>query len=171
MKTMPKAEDFLKDFGPQHIKGDRNILTNRRNFLSEEERRKIMPIIYDMLEICVNNLNINKMGTKLPEVIANLKSISNSTKTKKATKMIKMTSVSRTRALNMIQGSGGKFFSATFINKKGTEETLANCQYSNQLGVNPLGYVRVKVRGRVKQINLNTLKNFRIEGYSYKIKK
>lgn len=94
------------------------------------------------------------------------------------TKAITPSRISRTKALAMIQGNRGHFFTATFIAKKG--ERTINCQYMKPLAGQQdatLGYIKVREAIKLKttpddcirQINLQTLKNIKIEGNFYKI--
>jgi hypothetical protein len=100
---------------------------------------------------------------------------------KAAVKHTTTNSISRKKALHMIAGNRGHFFTATFIKKDGTTRTI-NAQYMKGVGSPAAdwsaGYVRVKETGKMKtghnairQVNLKTLKELRIAGNTYKVKR
>jgi hypothetical protein len=84
--------------------------------------------------------------------------------------------ISRTKALDLIQNSNGKFFTVTFIKKDGSRRVL-NGQYTPDMGVSPLGYILVKdisaVRKKevktVKNVNLQTIESIRLDNVLSKI--
>ena len=84
--------------------------------------------------------------------------------------------ISRTKALDIIQKSNGKFFTVTFIKKDGSRRVL-NGQYTPDMGVSPLGYVLVKdisaVRKKevksVKNVNLQTIESIKLDNVLSKI--
>lgn len=84
--------------------------------------------------------------------------------------------ISRTKALDLIQNSNGKFFTVTFIKKDGTRRVL-NGQYTPDMGVSPLGYilvrdisaVRRKEDKKVKNVNLQTIESITLNNVLSKI--
>lgn len=85
--------------------------------------------------------------------------------------------ISKTKALELMENNKGHFFTATFIDKKNEERTM-NCQYLKDQTYSKLGYVKVKeaikakmtANDAIRQINLQTLKSLKIAGNSYKVK-
>lgn len=95
--------------------------------------------------------------------------------------------ISRTKALELIKNSRGHFFKAVFTKKKDGKERVLNAQYTKDLGVSPLGLVRVKEASLLKQFkkegtlanipsksvirsfNINNLKALGIGGETYKV--
>jgi hypothetical protein len=85
--------------------------------------------------------------------------------------------ISKTKALELMENNKGHFFTATFIDKKSQERTM-NCQYLKDQTYSKLGYVKVReaIKAKMKpedcirQINLQTLKALKIAGNSYKVK-
>lgn len=99
--------------------------------------------------------------------------------------------ISKSKALELMETNKGHFFTATFIAKKG--ERTINCQYLKDQTYSKLGYVKVKEAAKAKaykeaamkakaskkaaikedsirQINLQTLRALKIAGNSYKVK-
>lgn len=84
--------------------------------------------------------------------------------------------ISKTKALELMQNNKGHFFTATFIAKKG--ERTINCQYLKDQGRSSLGYVKVREaikakmnpKDSIRNINLQTLKSLKIAGHSYRVK-
>ena len=70
--------------------------------------------------------------------------------------------ISRTKALDLIQNSNGKFFTVTFIKKDGSRRVL-NGQYTPDMGVSPLGYVLVKDISAVRRKEVKTVKNVNLQ--------
>ena len=70
--------------------------------------------------------------------------------------------ISRTKALDLIQNSNGKFFTVTFIKKDGTRRVL-NGQYTPDMGVSPLGYILVKDISAVRKKEVKTVKNVNLQ--------
>lgn len=70
--------------------------------------------------------------------------------------------ISRTKALDLIQNSNGKFFTVTFIKKDGSRRVL-NGQYTPDMGVSPLGYVPVKDISAVRRKEVKTVKNVNLQ--------
>ena len=100
-------------------------------------------------------------------------------------------SISKTKALELMQNNKGHFFTATFISKKG--ERTINCQYLKDQAHSNLGYVKVKeaIKAKaakeaaekarasnkkiakpdcIRHINLQTLKKLKIAGNVYRVK-
>jgi hypothetical protein len=77
--------------------------------------------------------------------------------------------ISRSKALEMIQESKGKFFTVKFISKKGEREM--NCQFNAKTQQGKLGYLTVTdvVLREHRNINLQTLKELRINKKNYRI--
>lgn len=97
--------------------------------------------------------------------------------------------ISRTKALEMMKGNKGHFFTATFQKKAAKGKTVGemrtiNCQYMTQQKDTPLGYIKVKEGKLLKQvknsngnendairsINLQTLVALKIANKIYKVK-
>lgn len=87
------------------------------------------------------------------------------TKTTPRKTPLRKTRISKTKALEAMAASGGRFFGATFTTKDGKERTI-NCKFVTST---PLGYIKVAEQnveepGRIRSINLQTLKSLRIGG-------
>ena len=86
------------------------------------------------------------------------------------------TRISRSKALDMIKNSNGKFFTVTFIKKDGTRRVM-NGQHTSDMGVSSLGYINVKdmtaVRRKesatIKSVNLQTIETIRLGKTTYKV--
>lgn len=114
----------------------------------------------------------NMMGITMENIEE--KSVYNKSEKKK---MVKKT-ISRTKAVELMENSKGKFFTATFLKKDGTERTI-NCQYQKGQK-NKLGYIGVheaKLMKKVgsnnnslKSINAQTITGLKLSGVVYKIK-
>lgn len=84
--------------------------------------------------------------------------------------------ISKTKALELMENNRGHFFTATFVSKKGTR--TINCQYLKDQTYSRLGYVKVKeaIKAKmdpadaIRQINMQTLTELKIAGNSYKVK-
>ena len=106
----------------------------------------------------------------------------NNTPVKKVTKIStpkvvkKGGSISRTKALDLIKNSNGKFFTVIFDKKDGTERKMTG-QHTLDMGVSPLGYINVKdmvairkkEKSTVKSVNLQTIKQLKINNTLYKV--
>lgn len=105
-----------------------------------------------------------------------VKTVKVSTKKPKALKSTVKT-ISRTKALELMENNRGHFFTATFVSKKKGERTI-NCQYLKDQTYSRLGYVKVKEaikakvdpKDAIRQINMQTLTALKIAGNSYKVK-
>lgn len=81
-----------------------------------------------------------------------------------------MSRVSRSKAVELIKGSKGKFFTATFTKKDGSSRTI-NCNYKSGSTTN-MGYIRVysmKDKG-YRTINPQTLKALVINNNTYTVR-
>lgn len=86
------------------------------------------------------------------------------------------TRISKSKALDLIQNSNGKFFTVTFIKKDGTRRVM-NGQHTSDMGVSSLGYINVKditaVRRKesatIKSVNLQTIESIRLGKTTYKV--
>jgi len=94
----------------------------------------------------------------------------------KAIAKIKMTSISKTKACELMMGNKGHFFTAEFTKKDG-ELRVINCQCIKDQDIK-LGYIKVKEASKmrtdpdkaIRNINLQTLKFLKIGGVAYKVK-
>lgn len=80
-----------------------------------------------------------------------------------------MKRISKTKALEAIQSSKGKFFSTTFTTKDGRTRTLNG----KLQGISKLGYIRMSVleKGKpaIKQANLQTMSKLSINKETYRV--
>jgi hypothetical protein len=84
--------------------------------------------------------------------------------------------ISRTKALDVIQNSNGKFFTVTFTKKDGSQRVM-NGQHTSDMGISPLGYILVKditaLRKKevttIKSVNLQTIKSIKLNNTLFKI--
>lgn len=82
--------------------------------------------------------------------------------------------MSRTSALEAMQNSKGRFFTVVFTTRGGATRTM-NCQYLKDQGNSRLGYVKVREVCKIKtdecirNVNLQTLSEYRSAGNTYKI--
>lgn len=84
--------------------------------------------------------------------------------------------ISKSKALDLIKNSNGKFFTVTFIKKDGTRRVM-NGQHTTDMGVSSLGYINVKditaVRRKetatIKSVNLQTIESIRLNSVTYKV--
>ena len=79
--------------------------------------------------------------------------------------------IGRTKALEIIENTNGKFFSVRFIKQNGDERLMA-CQYVKGTKRSPLGYVLLKdiKAGKSKSVNLQTLSEVKTNNTIYKVK-
>lgn len=79
--------------------------------------------------------------------------------------------IGRTKALDIIQNTNGKFFSVRFEKKNG-EDRLMGVQYVKGTKPDPLGYVRLKeLKTQItKSVNLQTLSEIKTNNTLYKVK-
>lgn len=74
--------------------------------------------------------------------------------------------ISKSKAIEVIQNSAGKFISIEFIKKDNTDRKL-NGKY---LSLDQLGYIKFKTnKGEIKNINLQTLHTIHMAGDIYKV--
>lgn len=78
----------------------------------------------------------------------------------------KKTTISRTKAKQLIMNSKGRFITTTHITEKG-ERRVTNCRYKNETS---LGKLRVIEKGHYKAVNPATLKELRADGKVYLVK-
>jgi hypothetical protein len=85
---------------------------------------------------------------------------------------MKMKRISKEKALELMTNNKGRFFTATFIKKNGEERTI-NGKYKS---VSKLGYVKIaehnvgtKEAGRIRNVNLQTIKALKIGGQLCKV--
>lgn len=83
--------------------------------------------------------------------------------------------ISKAAALALIENAGGTYFTATFVKKNGEKRTM-NCQLTKTQGSSKLGYITVRIPGKLKagenairNVNLQTLKELKIKGNIYKV--
>lgn len=79
--------------------------------------------------------------------------------------------ISRTRAIALIEGVGGRFFNVTYLKNDGTVRTL-NCKKGTGIAKDELGYYTVystQDKG-YRKINLRELQSISISGVTYKIR-
>jgi hypothetical protein len=104
------------------------------------------------------------------------KSSKKNPKTGKALPKVKATRISRSKAMDLMLGNKGYFFTAEFVKKDG-EVRIMNCQCLKDQDPK-LGYVKVKEASlmrsdpakAVRNINIQTLKSLKIGGVAYKVK-
>jgi hypothetical protein len=137
--------------------------------------------VYSETGVKITNVKPKQMNTATPARKAN------QVVTKRALKDMaintpkvmvdKAKTISKTKALELMENNKGHFFTATFIDKKNEERTM-NCQYLKDQAHSKLGYVKVKEaikakmkpKDSIRQINMQTLKKLRIAGNSYTVK-
>jgi len=118
----------------------------------------------------VNAKKTTKPSKSTPKVNT-MKATTTSTRTRSTG-----TRISKSKALDLIQNSNGKFFTVTFIKKDGTRRVM-NGQHTSDMGVSSLGYINVKditaVRRKesatIKSVNLQTIESIRLGKTTYKV--
>lgn len=96
--------------------------------------------------------------------------IAKARQTPKANKLQK-TRISKTKALEAMAASNGRFFGVTFTKKDGSLRTMT-CKFRHST---PLGYIEVseqnvgKESGRIRRINMQTIESLRIGGKLCKV--
>lgn len=95
---------------------------------------------------------------------------------KKAKKTSDKKSISKTKAIELMENNRGHFFTAVFTKKNGDDRKI-NCQYLKDQEASKLGYIKVRELNKLKdkeqsirQINVQTLKSLKINGVVYKVK-
>lgn len=84
-----------------------------------------------------------------------------------------MARISKSRALAMLQSAAGKFCSVTFMKKDKTVRKLNGKVL--QVPASPLGYLKMNEtrtknnKGGIKNVNLQTLKGFRMNKTEYTV--
>lgn len=85
--------------------------------------------------------------------------------------------IGKKKALDLMKGNKGHFFTAEFVTKEGSRRTI-NCQYLKDQSQSELGYVKVQEAikrkmdpegNAIRQINMQTLKSLKIAGQTYKV--
>lgn len=117
-------------------------------------------------------------GANYQQVVNTVPGFIATPKTKAKLLNLKPSTIGMKKAYELMTTNKGHFFTATFIDRKGEERTM-NCQYlKGKQDTLTLGYVKVKESNKLKtgvnpirQINLQTLKQLRIAGNLYKIRK
>lgn len=91
---------------------------------------------------------------------------------------MKQNVISKSKAIELIQESKGKFFSVIFKKEKGTVERTMNCQFKkidNKANPSPLGYFLLKdtnIRNgesKFRNVDVRTISKLKISGKEYKI--
>ena len=79
-----------------------------------------------------------------------------------------MNRISRTKAVNMIVNSKGKFFTVKFIKQNGETRVING----NLKGLNSLGYLRVNsIKDKqVRNVNTQTITGLTINGINYRVR-
>lgn len=81
-----------------------------------------------------------------------------------------MTNISKTKLLNIIKESKGKFFSVTWIKKDGSERTVVG-KVAKEKFQNKFGYIVVKEgSNEYKLVDPRTLKSATIDKIQYSVK-
>jgi len=70
--------------------------------------------------------------------------------------------ISKTKALEVIENSNGRFFTVSFTKKDGKNRVL-NGQYTSDMGKSPLGYVLVRDITAVRRKDVKTIKNVNLQ--------
>jgi len=88
-----------------------------------------------------------------------------------------MTKISKSKALEFIQNSKGRFFTVIFTKNNGQKRVM-NCQYMKDQKVNSFGLIKVKetkllksekVDEWIKSFSINKLEILKINKQTYKI--
>jgi len=129
--------------------------------------------VYSATGVKIRNVKVKKQ-TMATTTTGMKKSATRTATTKVSVPTTK--SISKTKALELMENNKGHFFTATFIAKKG--ERTINCQYLKDQGRSSLGYVKVREaikakmdpKDSIRNINLQTLKSLKIAGNTYRVK-
>ena len=115
------------------------------------------------------NVTVNVAQNPITKAVPTVKVVSKGPKAKR---------ISKTKALDLMIGNKGRFFTAEFIDKKGATRII-NCTYLKDQGTPKLGYVKVKEtslmktesdpKKTIRQINLQTIVSLKLGGALYKI--
>lgn len=96
---------------------------------------------------------------------------------KPATPAVKATRISRKKALELMLGNKGHFFTAEFVKKDGVPRVI-NCQCLKDQSDSKLGYVKVREAAlmrsatpekAIRNINMQTITSLKIGGKVYKV--
>ena len=75
--------------------------------------------------------------------------------------------ISKTKAVDLINETKGRFFTVTFMKKDGKERTMNG----NRKGITNLGYISMNVpKVGVRNVDPRTLKTIKVSGVIYKVK-
>lgn len=123
----------------------------------------------------VQNQTKNSNLTMVSKLITKAQSSNNTanvpTKAVKVKAPIVTKRISRTKALEIIKNTNGKFFSVKFEKKNG-DDRLMGVQYVKGTKPDPLGYVLLKdlKAKKSKSVNLQTLSEIKTNNILYKVK-
>jgi predicted metalloenzyme YecM len=76
--------------------------------------------------------------------------------------------ISRTKALEIIQNTNGRFFGVTFTKKDGTQRSMS-CKINKDNKPTPFGYILVQTKESPKSLNLQTISEIRANKTLYKV--
>jgi hypothetical protein len=76
--------------------------------------------------------------------------------------------ISKTKAIELLNNTKGRFFGVTFTKKDGTERSM-RCRVEGNLKISPLGYATLKdvSEDKPKSVNLQTLSEIRLNKITY----
>lgn len=80
--------------------------------------------------------------------------------------------ISKSKALELMQNSRGKFFSVTFVKQDKTSRKM-QAKYDSKVSLNPLGFIVLKDvcdNNQLKNVNLQQLTELKINKKTYKVK-
>lgn len=80
--------------------------------------------------------------------------------------------ISKSKALELMQNSKGKFFSVTFVKQDKTSRKM-QAKYDSNVSLNPLGFIVLKDvcdNNQLKNVNLQQLTELKINKKTYKVK-
>lgn len=86
----------------------------------------------------------------------------------------KLPSISRTKAIELIKESKGRFLTVVFVEQDGSLRKM-NCQYSANSKPSSMGYllvkdVQIKNGKNYRNVDTRTLKSLKVNGVTYKVK-
>lgn len=86
-------------------------------------------------------------------------------------KAVKKTRIGRTKAVELIKNSKGRFFSITFVkNEDGSDRTI-NGVFSSKNTSSDLGYLLICERGNgLRNVDTRTIKSLTISGKEYSVR-
>ena len=148
------------------------------NIINPKHKGEIYRVYSYPSSVILKSKTVKKTATKTAKATTNSATVVKAPKTK---------TIGRQKALELMQNNKGHFFTVIFVDKSSKDRTM-NCQYLKDQKVSTLGYVKVKeaIKAKIakntpvkkntpkvstiRTINLQTLKQLRIAGNSYKIK-